>query len=150
MQGHHERGLDRFDPNADIEGLKFALLHPTPARSEYIWNELLSPSSHLVRGAVERSGRMDFFYAERKELLSPIGVLATDFAWLPGPDGKVHRPAEITLDDLPTGFKRDEALATALGMAQPLVEEASRQLGVPTDVLRGLSEHPEPRRHAAT
>ena len=143
MQGHHERGLDRFDPNADIEGLKFALLHPTPARSEYIWNELLSPSSHLVRGAVERSGRMDFFYAERKELLSPIGVLATDFAWLPGPDGKVHRPAEITLDDLPTGFKRDEALATALGMAQPLVEEASRQLGVPTDVLRGLSEHPD-------
>ena len=143
MQGHHERGLDRFDPNADLEGLKFALLHPTAARSEFIWNELLSPSSHLVRGVVERSGRIDFFYSERKELLSPIGALAADCAWLPGPDGKFHRPAEVTLDDLPAGFKRDEALAAALGMAHPLVEEASRQLGVPTDVLRGLSEHPD-------
>lgn len=28
-------------------------------------------------------------------------------------------------------------------MAQPLVEEASRQLGVPTEVLRGLSQHPD-------
>jgi hypothetical protein len=141
--GHHERGLDRFDPNADIEGLKFALHHPTAARSEYIWNELLSPSSHLVRGVVERSGRMDFSYCEREELLSPVGVLATDFAWLPGPDGEVHRPEEVTLNDLPAGFKRDEALAAALGMAEPFVEEASRQLGVPTDVLRGLSEHPD-------
>ena len=61
---------------------------------------------------------MDFFYSEREELLSPIGVIATDLAWLPGPDGKVHCPAEITLDHLPAGFKRDEALAVALGMAQ--------------------------------
>ena len=92
VHGHHERGLDRFDPSADIEGLKFALLHPTATRSEFIWNELLLPSSHLVRGVVERSGRIDFSYSEREELLSPIGVLATGFAWLPGPDGEFHRP----------------------------------------------------------
>ena len=71
MQGHHERGLDRFDPNADIEGLQFALLHPTAARSEFIWNELLSPSSHLVRGVVERSGRMDFFYLNERSFCPP-------------------------------------------------------------------------------
>ncbi len=143
MQGHHERGLDNFDPNADIEGLEFALLHPTAARSEYIWNELLSPNSHLVCGVVETSGRMDFSYAERNELRSPIGVLATDLPWLPGPDGRLYRPDEITLDDLPAGYKRDDALAVALGMAQPVVEEASRQLGVPAEVLRGLSDHPD-------
>jgi hypothetical protein len=28
-------------------------------------------------------------------------------------------------------------------MVQPVVEEASRQLGIPSDVLRGLSEHPD-------
>jgi hypothetical protein len=60
---------------------------------------------------------------EREELRFPIGTLATDFAWLPGPDGEVHRAEEFTLDDLPPGFKRDEALAAALGKAPPFIEE---------------------------
>jgi hypothetical protein len=54
-----------------------------------------------------------------------------------------HRPAELQLDDLPSVYKRDEVLAKALGMIQPVVEEASRQLGLPPDVLRGLSANPD-------
>ena len=60
--------------------------------------------------------------------------------WLPGPDGTFHRPADFQLDDLPPEYKRDEALAKALGMIQPVVAEASRQLGLPPELLRGLSE----------
>ena len=69
---------------------------------------------------------------------------ATDAAWLPGPQEETfHRPAELQLDDLPAGFQRDEGLAAALGMIQASVEAASRQLGIPADVLRGLGQHPD-------
>src|ERR1019366_3160948 len=70
-------------------------------------------------------------------------MAATGGAWLPGPDGTFHRPAELSLDDLPPTYKRDEALAKALRMIQPVVAEASRQLGLPPEVLWGLSAHPD-------
>ncbi len=34
-------------------------------------------------------------------------------------------------------------MAHALDMIQPVVAEAARQLGIPADVLRGLSAHPD-------
>ena len=40
-------------------------------------------------------------------------------------------------------ISRDDALAAALGMIQPVVAEASRQLGLPPGLLRGLSAHPD-------
>ncbi|MGH3149808.1 MAG: sacsin N-terminal ATP-binding-like domain-containing protein, partial [Streptosporangiaceae bacterium] len=36
--GRNERGLDGFDPEAEIDGLDFALAHPSHTRSEYVWN----------------------------------------------------------------------------------------------------------------
>jgi hypothetical protein len=139
----HERGLHGFDPDAAIEGLEFALSHPAHSRSEYIWNLLLAPSRHLLAGVVEHSVRLEFAGASREEMKSPAGAAATAAAWLPGPDGAFHRPAELELDDLPPEFRRDDVLAAALGMIQPVVAEASRQLGLPPGLLRGLSAHPD-------
>lgn len=75
--------------------------------------------------------------------MSAAGAAAAAAAWLPGPDGAFHRPAELQLDDLPPEYLRDDALAAALGMIQPVVAEASRQLGLPPGLLRGLSAHPD-------
>src|SRR5581483_6994583 len=52
--GRNERGVDSFDPGAEIDGLEFALRHPGHARSEYVWNVLLAPNRRLVAGVVER------------------------------------------------------------------------------------------------
>jgi hypothetical protein len=139
----HERGLHGFDPDAAIDGLEFALSHPSHSRSEYIWNLLLAPSRDLLAGVVERSARLEFADASREELKSAAGAAATAATWLPGPDGSFHRPAELQLDDLPAEFKRDDVLAAALGMIQPVVAEAARQLGLPAGLLRGLSAHPD-------
>jgi len=139
----HERGLHGFDPDAAIDGLEFALSHPGHSRSEYIWNMLLAPSRHLLAGVVEHSVRLEFAGASREDMKSPAGTAATAAAWLPGPDGAFHRPAELELDDLPPDFIRDDALAAALGMIQPVVAEASRQLGLPPGLLRGLSTRPD-------
>ena len=139
----HERGLDGFDPGAQIDGLEFALSHPGHARSEYVWNVLLVPHSHLVAGVVESSHRESFVDSERRGEMSAIGVAAAREAWLPCPDGGLCRPAEVRLDQLPAGFAPDETLARSLEMAQSVVEEAARQLGLSPQLLRGLSERPD-------
>ena len=62
----NERGLDGFDPEATIEGLDYALNHPSHRRAEYVWNELLVPNRNLLAGTVERSARLGFAGAVRK------------------------------------------------------------------------------------
>jgi hypothetical protein len=139
----HERGVDGFDPETQFDGLDFALRHPSHARSEYIWNVLLAPGRQLIAGVVEMATRQQYQDARREHVMSVTGTAATTTAWLPGPDGTFRRPAELQVDDLPPTYKRDEGLARALGMGQAAVEEASRQLGIPPDVLRGLSRYPD-------
>jgi hypothetical protein len=141
--GRNERGLDGFDPAAELDGLEFALAHPGHALAEYVWNRLLSPHRQLISGVVERSVLMSFADAARDTVTSAIGQAAEAAAWLPHPDGTFRRPAEVSLDDLPPTFARDEGLAGALGMPQPVVSLAARRLGVPTDVLWGLAAHPD-------
>ena len=60
-----------------------------------------------------------------------------------GRDGVFRRPGELSLDDLPPTYARDEGLAQALGMLQPVVGLAARRLGVPAEVLWGLSVRPD-------
>jgi len=139
----HERGLDGFDPEARIDGLEFALRHPGHARAEYVWNVLLAPNRRLVGGVVEKSVREQFADSTREHVQSSVGRAAAGQAWLPGPDGHFHQPGDLSLDDLPPTFARDEGLAQALGMSQPVVSQASRRLGVPVEVLWGLSAHPD-------
>jgi hypothetical protein len=141
--GRNERGLDGFDPEASVDGLEFALRHPRQERSEYVWNVLLVPNRHLVAGAVERSVMPSFSDSSRERRESSIGLLAEGEAWLPGRDGVFHRPDELSLDDLPSTYARDEGLAEALHMLQPVVGEAARRLGIPAEVLWGLSARPD-------
>jgi hypothetical protein len=141
--GRNERGLDGFDPGAEVDGLDFALAHPSHARSEYVWNVLLAPNRRLVAGVVERSVLTSFSESSLEQTRSEMGEAAARQAWLPGRDGAFHQPGELSLDDLPPTYTRDEGLAQALGMLRPVVSEAARQLGVPAEVLWGLSERPD-------
>ena len=141
--GRNERGLDGFDPAAEIDGLDFALEHPSHARSEYAWNVLLGPNRRLVAGVVERSVLPSFSDVSQERVTSAIAAIAEREAWLPGRDGAFRRPGELSLDDLPPTYARDEGLAQALGMLQPVVGLAARRLGVPPEVLWGLSAHPD-------
>jgi len=55
--------------------------------------------------------------------------------------GRFGRPAEIDVAGPPPAYQRGDALAQALGMTRPVIEEASRQLGFPPEFLRRLSRH---------
>jgi hypothetical protein len=141
--GRNERGIDGFDPGAQIDGLDFALGHPSHARCEYVWNVLLAPNRRLVAGVVEASVLQSFSDSSRETVLSAIGVAAQREAWLPGRDEAFRRPGELSLDDLPATYTRDDGLAHALHMLQPVVADAARQLGIAPEVLWGLSAHPD-------
>jgi hypothetical protein len=141
--GRNERGIDGFDPDAQIDGLDFALSHPSHARSEYVWNVLLAPNRRLVAGVVETSVLQSFSDPSRETVMSAIGAAAVREAWLPGRDEAFRRPGELSLDDLPTTYTRDDGLAHALHMLQPVVADAARQLGIAPEVLWGLSAHPD-------
>ncbi len=141
--GRNERGLGGFDPDAEIDGLRFALEHPGYARSEYVWNVLLAPNRRLVTGVVEHSVLPSFSDVSAENARSAIAAVADGEAWLPARDGTFRRPAELSLDDLPPTFARDEGLAQALGMLQPVVGLAAQRLGVPAEVLWGLSGRPD-------
>jgi hypothetical protein len=141
--GRNERGLAGFDPAAEVDGLDFALAHPSHDRSEHVWNVLLAPNRRLVAGVVERSALASFSESRPAEVRSAMGEAAVSQAWLPGRDGAFHRPGELSLDDLPPTYTKDEGLAQALGMLRPVVSEAARQLGISVEVLWGLAERPD-------
>jgi hypothetical protein len=128
--GSHKRGLHHFDPSAEIDGLEHALTTANSELAAYVWSELLIPNRHLVRGTVESSSRQTFENARCEVKLSKLGQLVCESAWLPSQGGTFHKQAELSLDDLPGGFVRDESLASALGMKPAALEARARQAGM--------------------
>jgi hypothetical protein len=92
---------------------------------------------------VERSALASFSDSSLENVGSAIAAAAEREAWLPGRDGTFRRPTELSLDDLPATYTRDEGLAQALNMLRPVIAEAARRLGIPPDVLWGLSARPD-------
>jgi hypothetical protein len=84
-----------------------------------------------------------FTDASTEDVRSAIAQSAQNHAWLPGRDGTFGPPGELSLDDLPATYTRDEGLARGLGMLRPVVAEAAARLGIAAEVLWGLSAHPD-------
>lgn len=143
FHGRHQRGLNRFDPEASVFGLEFALRSPSREKAELIWNALLVQHCHLIRGIVESSSRQTYERSGREEQLSQMGRLLVSAAWLPAGDGVFCPPAELGLHDLPDGFEPSDAVAAALGMRTSVVRALSEELGVDAGLLQGLKDNPE-------
>jgi hypothetical protein len=148
--GWHERGLRGFDPKAEIDGLEFALSNPAPERSRFIWNHVLIPNMHLLKGFVEKATRQDYSNSQREESLSLAGKLVVENTWIIGRDGVFHMPSEITLADLPEDCVRDEDLARQLGMELSRTQvdhddlkRVAEEVGVRPEYLEMAMNHPE-------
>lgn len=140
--GQHERGLNGFDPEIVVEGLENALESLTPEKSQFIWNEIAVPHSSCIRGVVESSGRQNYAGSYREDQISEFGRLLTENAWLSLSDGSMKKPEEITLNDLPVSFKKDDTLARQLGMKSGDVLELAQKVGVATEDIELLKLHP--------
>ncbi len=113
--GWHERTYG-YDPNCVIEGLEYALSNPTLERSAHVWNVILQPNAQHIMGMVETDTRQGFPSPKRKWDVSRFGRLARETAWLPNRDEQFLKPSELSPDDLPDVFRRDERLAKQLEM----------------------------------
>lgn len=142
--GHHERGVNGFDPNFAIEGLDEALAYPNAARARVVWSLLRRHRADL-RGEVESSTNQQYSNSTRSLELSIAGEVVSTWPtpWIPKRDGTLVLPKEISLEDLPPGFEQDETLASILGMAPSGIGKLSEQAGISADLVRAIADDPE-------
>lgn len=115
-RGRHERGLDGFDPECNVEHLEFALHSTTVERSRFIWKKVAEQLRLQIRGRIEKATRQTYEGRKIEVTISTLGKLLQSNSWLPDVAGEFHKPSELSLEDLPETFDRDEALASQLGM----------------------------------
>lgn len=132
----HKRGVDRFDPDFDIDGLDIALGTITANKALLIWNTLAVPYAHTLKGVVEECTRQTFEGATRTEMMSTAGKALKENVWLPDREGHFHRPPELSLEDLPEGFQPNELAGRALGMQMPEVARLAETMGIAIDDLQ--------------
>jgi hypothetical protein len=130
LSGWHERGKDGFDPDWEIDGLAFTVNHININKAGFIWENLLRPNKHLIYGVVENSTKKDYSSLNSQKIESKVGEIVRHSKWLPDKSGEFHLPAELSLDDLPEGFYRDEELAQKLGMREVTVRAFALDHGV--------------------
>jgi len=147
LWGDHERGLDGFDPKADVDGLRYAILsiksNHDIDRARFIWNRILIPHKHLIKGQIEHASRQSYDNSTIRQSTSVMANKVMDIAWIPSVDGNYYKPGELALSDLPDGFKLDKDLAEALGMKildYDPVDELADRLKFPRDLMRKVIE----------
>ena len=133
--GSHERGHDHFDPDIKVDGIESALRSLTPDKSRFIWNEIAIPNSDCIVGTVEKSTRQTFESSREEKQKSELGRLLIYTEWLPDSNGKMHKPCDVTPDELPETFYRDEKLATNLDMRMSVSAELAKKAGVSDNAL---------------
>jgi len=124
----HERGLEGFDPDIEVDGLEKALANPTIQKSKFIWNKIALEHWSCIRGDVEKSSKKTFENSKKENKYSKFGDILINTEWLPNPNGGFSKSQKLTLDDLPIGFEKNtpqtKSLSYALGMKQPERDEA--------------------------
>lgn len=138
--GDHSRGLDGFDPDTEVDGIRHAVEEVgrtgSVELSRFIWNELASPNVARIRGIVERSSRKTFVASETKEEWSEFGSVLGGSVWLPDEHGAMVPPAQASLRDLPGDYREDRRLARALELREPEDQRLADEIGVAPETLR--------------
>ncbi len=124
--------------------LEHAINHPNPKKSEFMWNLIAKPNSHCIRGIVEKSTNQDYRESSTEENISDeFCRLLIETAWLPDSNGQMHKPCELTVDELPESFVRDVNLAEKLGLKKDEVAEFAERNGLPVEILSDLIQNPQ-------
>ena len=141
----YRRGLQGFDPDIKIDGLEEAIGTPSIEKSQIIWNQILRAYYHCIKGTVVVSSRRDFSpdaSTYRKETVtSDFGKLLTENAWLPDNSGKMYKPCDLNINDLPKSFIRDDILADRLGMKKEAWENLAKEAGMSGEALNMAKEY---------
>lgn len=115
--GWHERGLNGFDKNILVDGLKEALTLNDFELSKFVWNRIALPNQECIYGVIQKASRQDYSNATEEKVFSEnFGKLLIENAWLPSKENTFLKPSELSLNDLQEGFILNEGLAVELRM----------------------------------
>ena len=134
LDSSYRRGANGFDPSVQVDGLAYAVGHPNIDRSRYVWNNIAVRNARDVRGTVEDSNRKDFSYSRSSSVYSEMGKPLVNSAWIPSGAGFL-KPSQVTLDDLPADFHRDDTLANQLGMRVNEVAALAQKIGIEVEAI---------------
>ncbi len=149
--GWHEKGLECFDPDTNVDGLLYALDHISLERAEYIWNRLLPKLLPFLHGTVVSATRQDFSNAQYKEKNSTLGELVKKKCWIPTDNEEYVVPEECAANHLHPILDRNEDIIKGLGIPpDPEKESIENEIkrrkryekaGLPEDVASFLARH---------
>ncbi len=141
----HERGLQGFNPNWKIDGLGYALSHPTVKRSSYVWNKLLVESTHLISGVIDKCPNVAFpgDRIEKVKRHSIAGTLLKSKEWIPLRCGKFVAVRNVeSLDSIHSDFDANEGLLAALDEGRSsTLQTAAETLEMPLDIAEFVRNH---------
>jgi hypothetical protein len=122
----HIRGLNGFDPDANIQGLEHVLNKITPEKSQILWN-LLKLHKDLIYGVLEESSRQDFRYSKKTSHFSNMGKMLIEHKWLPDKKNVFIKTSDIRLTALNDNYEKSSAdakyISKKLHMKQEIDEE---------------------------
>ena len=148
----HTRDVETID--YDLEGLEKFLLKFHDKKEErkkkalILWRFLLE---HLKESSNYRFYIGEyrwFYYNEKTANFEPTWKKRLcQFNWMPKKDIDIMcRPEEISLNELPDEFERDEKLAIQLGMKKDVISKLAEEAGISLDdinLIKQLKEDPE-------
>lgn len=147
QHGWHERGLKGFHPHWNIDGLAFAVKHPTVARSAYIWNVLVLKSSNRISGSVQTSTRQEFpaNATQQSTKVSVGGELLREFSWIPNTDGCFLKATEVgSIENLHGELTSDEDILAILDEgASAKKKDAAEVLDISVEMLDFFRKYPD-------
>jgi hypothetical protein len=152
LMGRGNSGVELSTQDYDIDGLEYFLSHlnlskEPKARSLLLWNLLIK----LIDRQPSWS-RQDFFkgvfrwkyYSEKlAHFDSRFLKRLQESPWLPSADGSLCKPSEVTSDDLPEDFERNQILISQLKFRPLKISEIARQLGVDPEDVAFIRNHKE-------
>jgi hypothetical protein len=107
---HHVKGLDGFNPQFDVVGLKYRVSHMTLECSVALWEVLSSYPRMSVGQCITSSNRSRLHEAPPEERWSTAGKLLKSTSWLYGVDETLIETSmdKISATDLHALYGRDE------------------------------------------
>jgi hypothetical protein len=111
-----------------LENLESIAATADPALLETLWNTVANAKANLAT-AVYQANRS----AGRHTFHSQLFQQLTTVPWVLGRDGEVHHPADITLDEIPSGWLRpaEDSLVQKLGFGFAAELEKAREEAKP-------------------
>jgi hypothetical protein len=113
-----------------------------------VWKFLFDeapPSAHVYHSTPDFfQGTYRWFRRNEHEehFLARFVERLQESAWLPGKDGQLHKTSELSLDDLPGQFLKNETLERVLQMRPRTIDALAKETGLDPQVLDYLRKNP--------